>query len=289
MNISEMDSPYSSLADFCACSKNPLPAAVAALLNSPVNEGKTVLIVEGADDKSVYSRFFNAETVEIFPDGRCDMHRVILSSLNPRYFNRIAAIKDADFDHLDGKAPEFDNLFLTDDRDLENMVLKNGIPSSVEERFRDRCASVALDEIHRDIMMISYLRWMNDKFSLQLHFDALRLSRYYSRPYIVDIEHYIADLNAASKNAEPLSLETLLRFREENPVKELFLLTQGHDLMECLFIRARDVSKGNFPKSVFFAAIRDSYSTDMFSKTNLCNSFRSFRKNMLIPDLRDSA
>lgn len=284
MGSSEMDS-YSSLAEFCARNTNPVTAAAVALLNSPVNEGKTILVVEGADDRRVYSRFFNPETVEIFPDGRCDMHREILSALNPLYFDRIAAIKDADFDRLNGKAPEFANLFLTDERDLENMILKDGVPSSVEAKFQNRCAAIVLDEIHRDIMMISYLRWMNDRLSLQLHFDALRLSGYYRPPYVVDIGQYIADLNAVSKNAKPLSVEELQHFCAESPVHEYSLLTRGHDLMECLFIRARNASKGNFPKRVFFTAIRDSYTADMFSKTMLCGSFRSFRKNMLVPAL----
>ena len=50
---------YKSMEEFCRSADDSKIAAVLAILRSPVTDGKTVLIVEGADDVSVYSRFFN--------------------------------------------------------------------------------------------------------------------------------------------------------------------------------------------------------------------------------------
>ena len=270
--------------EFCRSADDSKIAAVLAILRSPVTDGKEVLIVEGADDVSVYSRFFTAQYVELYPDGCCGTHYRILKSLNPNYAARLAAIKDADFDRLNGTRPEYDNLFLTDGHDLENMILREGIPAPVIGEYRSRCNSIDLQEIHCGLAMISYLRWMNNDRDLCLKFKALSLATYYIRPYRIDFERYLADLlhesNRASASVTHSDVEV---FASRHHVNDMSDLTRGHDLLECIYIRAKEASAGNFPKKKFFRKIRDAYSVDMFSRTSLCHEICSYRSDILIP------
>mgnify|MGYP004541116143 CR=1 FL=1 len=271
--------------EFCRNDDDSKIATVIAILRSPVTDGKTVLIVEGADDVSVYSRFFSAQYVELYPDGCCDTHCRILKSLNPNYKARLAAIKDADFDRLNGKRSKYDNLFLTDGHDLENMILREGIPALVIGEYRSRCNNIDLQEIHRGLEMISYLRWMNNDRDLCLNFKALSLATYCVSPYRIDFERYLSDLLHESKRASvSVTLSDVEVFAKSHYVNDMSDLTRGHDLLECIYIRAKDASAGNFPKKKFFKKIRDAYSVDMFSRTSLCHEICSYRNDMLISD-----
>ena len=78
-------------------------ADVKALFDTHVNDGKVVLVVEGPDDKEVYEKVTDAASVCIYVDCNCEKHFVILDALNSRYARRLLAIKDADFDRLEGK------------------------------------------------------------------------------------------------------------------------------------------------------------------------------------------
>lgn len=56
-------------------------ADVKSLFETPVNEGKVVVVVEGPDDIDVYERMMNPEAVCIYPDCNCEKHFVIFSFL----------------------------------------------------------------------------------------------------------------------------------------------------------------------------------------------------------------
>lgn len=276
---------YKSMEEFCRNDDDSKIAAVLTILRSPVTNGKTVLVVEGADDVSVYSRFFSTQYVELYPDGCCDTHYRILKSLNPNYEARLAAIKDADFDRLNGTRPEYDNLFLTDGHDLENMILREGIPTPIIEEYRSRCNNIDLQEIHRDLAMISYLRWMNNDGDLCLKFNALSLATYYVSPYRIDFERYLSDLLHESNRASvSVTRSDVEAFAKGHYVNDMSYLTRGHDLLECIYIRAKDASAGNFSKKKFFKKIRDAYSVDMFVRTSLYHEMCSYKSDMRIPD-----
>lgn len=57
-------------------------ADVKALFDTHVNDGKVVLVVEGADDNEVYEKVMDAASVCIYVDGNYDKHFVILDALN---------------------------------------------------------------------------------------------------------------------------------------------------------------------------------------------------------------
>lgn len=79
-------------------------ADVKSLFDTHINDGKVIVVVEGSDDKEVYQKVMDANTVCFYVDCNCDKHFVILDALNGRYDNRLLAIKDADFDRIEGAA-----------------------------------------------------------------------------------------------------------------------------------------------------------------------------------------
>ena len=122
-------------------------ADVKSLFDTHVNDGKVVLVVEGPDDKEVYEKVTDAATVCFYVDCNCDKHFVILNALNGRYRNRLLAIKDADFDRLDGTQPPYLNLVLTDTHDMEGMIVEECLPE-LQGEDADRCQGINLSDIY---------------------------------------------------------------------------------------------------------------------------------------------
>ena len=255
--------------------------AIRLLFNSPVNQGKTIVVVEGPDDKDFYAKFLDATHAELYADGNCDKHQLILNELNAQYRNRLMAIKDADFDHLNKQAPSVPNLFLTDEHDMEGMILKNGIPQKIYECYPGRCNTISIDEICENLKVVSYLRWMNNVQELGLNFKLQKWSSHYKHPYEVDIACYLAAVISDSKDCQVITINELHRFMEERGEQDIRQLTRGHDLMECLYIRAKAMNAKNFSKAKFFKDIREAYTKDMFAKTQLCKQIYDNNKVLL--------
>ena len=53
-------------------------ADVKALFDTHVNDGKVIVVVEGADDVDVFGKVMDAGSVCFYPDCNCDKHVVIL-------------------------------------------------------------------------------------------------------------------------------------------------------------------------------------------------------------------
>lgn len=263
-------------------------AAVSMLLKSPVNHEKVIVIVEGHDDVDAYSAFFRNATTEFFPDGNCEKHAIILNQLNEKYSDRLLAIKDADFDHINSKSYSIQNLFLTDEHDMEGMVLKDGMPQSVVDKYPKRCGNICVEDVRKDIISVSYLRWMNNVSDIHLPFNSVRIYNYYhpSHTTKLDFDNYLNDLwtnygTGTGKITFDVLKSSFNQFVEDNGGVDLGQLTRGHDLMECLYVIADSNGTHNFPKKKFFKEIRGSYSSDSFSRTRLCASIYACNKLLM--------
>lgn len=106
---------------------------IRAALQTPQKRHKLWIITESEYDRSVYERFFN-ENVEVRPsyddkgNGGCDrVVRIVKGILRSGETQRIIGIRDADYlyyvpGHFTQPTP---NLFHTDERDIEMMMLKS--------------------------------------------------------------------------------------------------------------------------------------------------------------------
>ena len=135
-------------------------ADVKSLFDTHVNDGKVIVVVEGPDDKEVYQKVMDANAVCFYVDCNCDKHFVILNALNNKYGNRLLAIKDADFDRLDGTANPYPNMMLTDTHDMEGMIVSECL-SELQGDDAVRCQGINLADIYVELEDVSYLKWFN--------------------------------------------------------------------------------------------------------------------------------
>jgi len=266
---------YTDLETLETADMDSVVASVWMLLNTPVNECKIVTVVEGQDDVEFYSRFFVQDGTLLYPDGNCNKHLLILSALNGEYGNRLIAIKDADFDRLNDVQYEFDNLFLTDSHDMEGMALSNGIPESFKKKYFHLMKDIELSVILSDLRQLSFLKWFNSRQSARLKFKGLSLSKFYESTFSIDIK----DLFEASKLNTENVINWLLCdvdvFEQENADVDIHQLCRGHDVFECIYIRAHKVAQGhNLLKTTFFRDLRLSYVLPDFCKSILYSELK---------------
>lgn len=108
-------------------------AQIRAALQTPMKRSTLWIITESEYDRNVYERFFN-DNVAVRPSyddkgkGGCDrVVRIVQNILKSRETRRIVGIRDADYlYYVPGmyKKPT-SNLFHTDERDIEMMLLKS--------------------------------------------------------------------------------------------------------------------------------------------------------------------
>ena len=183
-------------------------ASVKALFENEMNAEKVVVIVEGQDDVMVYGSFMREDRACIYPDGNCQKHFRILSSLNPYYGDRLLAIKDADFDRVESKSYCYDNLFLTDTHDLEGMILAGGLPE-LEGEDAVCCSMIEMEEIYAELEGVSYLKWYNHTKCLGINFSDTQLD--------TNVESYLCDAIAKTNNVINVRYDDYLAFVNDNP------------------------------------------------------------------------
>ena len=160
-------------------------ADVKALFDTHVNDGKVVLVVEGPDDKEVYEKVTDAASVCIYVDCNCEKHFVILDALNSRYARRLLAIKDADFDRLEGKRHSYPNLVLTDTHDMEGMIVGGCLTGLVGDDA-ERCRSVNLGDIYSELTDVSEKELCNGHDILEriyVRAKAVKVANFAKKPF----------------------------------------------------------------------------------------------------------
>ncbi|MCU7616972.1 DUF4435 domain-containing protein [Chryseobacterium sp. PBS4-4] len=82
------------------------------------------LIVEGNKDYKLYSKFFNLENLRITEAFGCEKVKMVLQILSDRNFDKKLGIIDYDFNKILNIKINTNNLFVTDDHDIEVMIIK---------------------------------------------------------------------------------------------------------------------------------------------------------------------
>lgn len=241
-------------------------AEVYSLFNNQMNEGKVVVIVEGADDKDVYAKVMDTNTVCLYVDGNCEKHTVILTALNKHFGSRLLAIKDADFDRLEEIQPTFANLVLTDTHDLEGMIVEDCL-RALEGKDAERCAGVDVTEIYAELEDISYLKWYNHVNHSGINFKDVVLD--------LNLTAFFSAVVANTNNVVNVTLKDVFAFKGLHLGVSQKELCNGHDIFERIYVRARMAEKSNYPKKPFFRRLREAYPSKEFTKTEL---FRLIKK-----------
>lgn len=250
----------SSMRDASEAVEDLKVADVKALFDTHINDGKVILIVEGPDDKEVYEKVMDTNAVCIYVDCNCEKHTIILDSLNGRYGNRLLAIKDADFDRLDGVRHSYSNLLLTDAHDMEGMIVEVCLPE-LQGEDAERCQDIKLDDIYSDLEDISFLKWFSHRNHCGINFSDTTLD--------LDLERYFNACVANTNNIVGSTLADVYAFKVSHQGVDKKELCNGHDIFERIFVLAHNAKVSNFAKKPFFRRLRRAYPQSHFVNTSL--------------------
>lgn len=240
-------------------------ADVKSLFDTHVNDGKVIVVVEGQDDKEVYEKVMDVDTVCWYVDCNCDKHCVILDALNGRYGKRLLAIKDADFDRLEGIANPYPNLFLTDTHDIEGMIVAECLPELKGEDAL-RCQDIKLSEVYAELEDVSYLKWFNHANHYGINFSETTLD--------LDINAYFNACVAKTNNVVNATLSDMYAFKRTRFGVSKKELCNGHDIFERIYVRAKAANVTNYAKKPFFRRLRRAFPKDKFVTTVLFQSIK---------------
>ena len=201
------------------------------------------LIVEGHSDKLIYERLVNKQEVRItIASGKNNAIKA-LSILEKENFCRVVAVIDADFSRIEQQIPDSNNLFLTDEHDLEMMLIKS---AAFDKLLKERGSEEKIAAFSKDIretllklgQEIGKLRLLSLRNKLDLKFEGLKFGKLIDKEKLsINIDELIRSIK---NHSQKLSLDEqqikqdLSVISDEN--HDPWQLCCGHDFISILAI-----------------------------------------------------
>ncbi|MEQ9667346.1 DUF4435 domain-containing protein [Coleofasciculus sp. G2-EDA-02] len=245
------------------------------------------LIVEGRSDKLVYERFIDETNCEFSIASGKENAVAAIRILEKDNFTGVLAIVDADFCRLDENLSSSSNLLLTDDHDLEMMLLKS---LALDKVLSERGSEDKINNFGQDIRStllesgkrIGYLRWVSLKENLSLKFEELNFSKFIDKfTLVIDTAKLIKAVKDHSQKLALIdqdiqkTIETL-----ENRTHDPWQVCCGHDIICILSMGLSKVWgswKTNDVKSdILERELRLAYEDSYFRSTQLYKSIQQW-------------
>lgn len=248
------------------------------------------LIVEGHSDKLIYERLVNKQEVRItIASGKNNAIKA-LSILEKENFCRVFAVIDADFSRIEQQIPDSNNLFLTDEHDLEMMLIKS---AAFDKLLKERGSEEKIAAFPKDIretllklgQEIGKLRLLSLRNELNLKFEGLNFSKFIDKKNLsIDIDKLIISIK---NHSQKLSLDEqqikqdLSVISDEN--HDPWQLCCGHDFISILAIalwkvlgtrNANDVKKEDWERE-----LRLAYELSYFYQTQIYQLMVNWQSN----------
>ena len=193
-------------------------------------------------------------------------------------------IVDADFGHVDGSLPTSRNIVVTDDHDVEMMIVKTKAFSAV---LRELGSSAKVRNfpggergvrpaLMQEALIIGHLRHLSVTDELHLRFEGLRFERFVDRDSLkMDMDTMIKNVFALMRNPqlERAEIRDRLSGLVENAADDPYQICCGHDFIAILGIGLRKVlgslaSQKRSPQELG-KALRLAYDSEDFRQTKL--------------------
>lgn len=244
---------------------------------------KTVLLVEGDDDETFYSKYLDTDHVYIYGMNGCEHFVKILDELDHRYPGKLAVIKDADFDHLNSITYSHTNLFLTDQHDYEMMIVSPDrvIAIATDYGLSADEASGIYDAIMDNISNYSFIKWHNSKREEDekgINFRSSKAIHHYGKT-IEDSLEILRPTQHPEVTLDPVGINILI---ESNPDVDKRQLINGHDFCELIPKAIKDIRVTNIKNRDIPTKLIALYSTDDFSSTSLARALDSTFPGMVL-------
>lgn len=255
------------------------------------------LVVEGQKDVKLYGKFVNSEIIRIRPAFGNEKVKRVLQILDERGFENRVGIIDSDFKKILKITENLNGLFITDDHDIEVMIIKT---KALENVLNVYCSKTKIKEFEkkrgttiREALLslgkeIGYLKLANKIYDLGLVFKPKNAEGNQIRYNKFTCEKTFNFLGSESM------IQTIINYsrnrdttlKEKNTIEEKFTevseqeldlmqLTNGHDLSNFLYILMKKILKSRNKMLTDYRAVEDSlilaYELSYFKETELFN------------------
>ena len=256
------------------------------------------LIVEGKKDVKFYGKFINDNEICIKPAFGNAKVKKILELLDERGFEKKIGIIDSDFRKILNITESIGGLFITDDHDVEVMIIKTKALESVLNIY---CSKSKIKEFetqsgcsirHAILSLgkeVGYLKLANKIYNLGLVFKPINPDGNQIKYSSLVCEKTLNFLGSKqliqtainySRNKSDCIVQEAIIIDKHKIISEqeldLFQLVNGHDLTNFLYVLMKKVLKSNNKMLVDYNSIEDSLilacDYSYFKETVLYNS-----------------
>ena len=258
-------------------------AAICQALMSPAGLRVAWVVVEAEEDEAVYKKFMQRDSTvvktsegETGRKGYANVELIVSEIKKEVPVAHIMGIRDTDYSRYEEGYEAPANIFLTDRRDLEMMLLE---AESVKQSLRTWAP--AYDEAFSKCIPVcrhfGYLRIYNELVDLSVRFhDNLRPNKYwdFKQQEVVasweqDSTDKFVELSAGGCTDQDVkAFITTHKLENEN----LYDICRGHDLLKLLSLTLVDVQ--TYSVKAIQNKITEAYSLDDFKTTKLYSSIK---------------
>ena len=253
-----------------------------------------ILLLEGDSDEKFFRRFVKDSEMIIIPawgkENVVDATEILESCGSVHGF---LGIVDADFGHLDGSLPTSRNVVVTDDHDVEMMIIKTEAFGAVlkemgsREKIQDFTTSTD-HEIRRVLIQrtlsVGHLRHLSITDDLRMRFEGLRFERFVDRKSLeIDIDKMIESVLALTGNSELQVRDIQNRLRiAKSTDNDPYQICCGHDFVMVFSLALRKVlgskSKKATDPEALGTMLRLAYDSKDLRQTTLYMSVKRWSK-----------
>jgi hypothetical protein len=242
----------------------------------------TFVVVEGVTDSRLYGKFIDEGVMVLIAHSKDNVRRAVTESRVNRRDLRIIGIMDPDLDRMNGNTYAVP-LFLTDNRDLEGMILGSRALDDLLTEYADPELLRAFEERHgpvRDVIAraalpIGLLMHISHNDGLKLCFKDLDYRAFIDPCSLeIDLPRMVEEVLALSKNPGTGRKDALARLgRELKRAEDPWIAVRGHDAVEVLAIGLSEAFGSYNCKCIkhgqVAGSLRLAFSYDYFAETDL--------------------
>ena len=284
--------------------KNITPERTANAIMQDSSFNGYYLIVEGKKDLKLYRKFIKRNEVLIKPAFGNEKVKKVLEILDARGFSKRLGIIDADFKRLLKINEKVDGLFMTDEHDIEVMIIKT---KALEDVINVFCSKSKISTFEknagksiRDVVLslgkeVGYLKFANKVHNLGLVFKPKRPegNQLKYRNFVCNStlnflgKKKLIETAVNYSNARTKSKIDIKSINEKYDIiskqkLDLHQLVNGHDISNFLYILMKKILKSKNKMLADYNCIEDSlilaYDYESFKETKLYISIKEWAK-----------
>lgn len=284
--------------------ENMTPSRIANAIMQDLTFTGYYIIVEGNKDEKLYGKFIFNTQIRIKPAFGNEKVKEVLRILDERGFDKRIGIIDADFRNILNKTENIEGLFITDEHDIEVMMIKTKALENVInifckkkdiQDFEKKNAMSIRDKIYSLAREIGYLKLANKIYNLGLVFKPKTVDgnqiKYANFTCDKTLDFLGKDklietsINYSRNRSEQIENRQTIEKKYAKIAEkkyDLLQLINGHDLSNFLYILMKKVLKSKNKMLANFNSIEDSlilsYEHNFFKKTVIYDEIKIWSK-----------